>query len=37
MAGWLVLGFSLLSKKTDVVEGVAWIRKPLLGAEFSHA
>jgi hypothetical protein len=36
-AGWLVLVFSLLSKKSEVVDGVAEMIKPLLGAPLSHA
>jgi hypothetical protein len=35
-AGWLVAVFSLLSKITDVVEGFAMIRNPLLGFPLSH-
>jgi hypothetical protein len=37
MAGWLVVVLSLLSKTTDVLDEVARIRNPLLGAPLSHA
>src|SRR4029077_5066763 len=36
-AGWLVPELSLLSKKTNVAEGFATIKNPLLGEPFSHA
>jgi hypothetical protein len=36
-AAWLVLVFSLLSKKSEVVDGLAVTIKPLFGAPVSHA
>jgi hypothetical protein len=36
-AAWLVLVFSLLSKKSEVVGKDAVTIKPLFGAPFSHA
>jgi hypothetical protein len=37
VAGWLVLVLSLLSKKSEVVAGVAVTINPLFGAPVSHA
>jgi hypothetical protein len=36
-ASWLVVVFSLLSKKSDAVDGDAVRIKPLFGAPLSHA